>query len=218
MRILLEDEYVLALHKPAGIATETSKIGEKDLYSEAMNYISVGNKQPYLAILNRLDQPVEGIVLFAKDEKTAAVLSRFMQEGRFNKYYEAVVFGHVDKKKDTLMDYLIKDGRTNVSRIASKNEKGAKLSQLEYEVMEESEKTTKLKVHLLTGRHHQIRVQCAGMGHPIIGDAKYGTKESIEYSKNAGVRYVSLVANRLEFPHPYIKDKQYCVILEDSNL
>ena len=111
MKILYEDKDQIVIHKPAGVATQTARLGEKDLVSEVKNHIAkaTGAANPYVGVINRLDQPVEGIVLFAKNAKSAAELSKQMQDGSMQKYYMAAVFGQLPKEEDTLTDYLEKD-------------------------------------------------------------------------------------------------------------
>ena len=98
MKIVYEDKDQIVIHKPAGVATQTARLGEKDLVSEVKNHIagSSGSNNPYVAVINRLDQPVEGIVLFAKNAKAAAALSAQMQDGRMEKYYLAAIYGNID--------------------------------------------------------------------------------------------------------------------------
>ena len=215
MNILYEDNDILAVHKPAGLATQTSRLGEKDLFSEAKNY--VGGK--YIGIINRLDQPVEGIVLMAKSSSVAAKLEAQIQNHSMEKYYRAHVYLD-EKKKAELVNitdrsssfshkiecFLCRD-KNNTSRICSPDEPDAKEARLEYSIREITEHEALLDIHLLTGRHHQIRVQLAGEGLPLLGDRKYGSQESITYSTNANVRFVALCAYRLVFVHPTTKKK-----------
>ena len=204
MKIIYEDKDQIVIHKPAGVATQTSKLGEKDLVNEVKNHISKedGIVNPYAGVINRLDQPVEGIVLFAKNAKAAAALSAQMQNGSMQKFYQAVIYGHMDVPKDTLSDYLEKDARSNTSRIVSAASKDAKKAVLEYNVMATVGKMQLLEIHLLTGRHHQIRVQFAGREHPLLGDTKYGTPESVSYSREINIRVPALCAYKLIWNHP----------------
>ena len=184
MKIVYEDKDQIVIHKPAGVATQTARLGEKDLVSEVKNYIAKesGSNNPYVAVINRLDQPVEGIVLFAKNAKVAAALTSQMQDGSMQKFYYAVVAGHMDMPEGTLIDYMEKDTRSNLSRVVSEASKNAKKAILSYEVKANLEKMQFLQIQLLTGRHHQIRVQFSHRKHPLIGDTKYGSSESIALS------------------------------------
>lgn len=207
MKILYEDKDQIVLHKPAGVATQTARLGEKDLVSEVKNHIAKeeGKTNPFVGVINRLDQPVEGIVLFAKNAKAAAELSKQMQDGGMQKFYLAAIFGHMDKEKEMLTDYLEKDARTNSSRVVSATSKDAKKAMLEYNVIATVGKMQFVKIHLLTGRHHQIRVQFAHREHPLIGDTKYGSDESMTLSREANAKVPALCAYKLIWKHPVTK-------------
>ena len=220
MKIIYEDKDQIVIHKPAGVATQTSKLGEKDLVSEVKNHISKeeGIVNPYAGVINRLDQPGEGIVLFAKNAKAAAALSEQMRSGSMQKFYQAVIFGHMDVPKDTISDYLEKDARSNTSRIVSAASKDAKKAVLEYNVIATVGKMQLLEIHLLTGRHHQIRVQLAGREHPLLGDTKYGTPESISYGREINVRVPALCAYKLIWNHPATGEKLEMSITPENSL
>ena len=205
-RILYEDNHILVCHKPAGLATQTGKVGQKDLVSELKNYLG-GNS--YLGLIHRLDQPVEGLLVFAKTAFAAKELSRQLTGNILNKQYFAVVLGKGFPEETKLEDYLIKDSRTNVSRIAGEKENGAKRAELWAKTVTHSKEDniSLLKIKLLTGRHHQIRVQLANAGFPLLGDFKYGTDEAMSKSKELGVRNVALCAGGLAFVHPKTKKK-----------
>ena len=202
MKILYEDDYILAVHKEAGIATQTSKLAEKDLYSEVMNYLSSKGLKDKIGIIGRLDQPVSGIVLFAKDSGTTAAFTKLMNEGKLEKYYLVKVYEGPKDNEGTLTDYLKKDAKTNSSLVCSSQENGAKKAILQYKVTEREEKEALLEIRLVTGRHHQIRVQCSSAGYPLLGDRKYGSKESVEYSMENNIKTVALRAYKMIFPHP----------------
>ena len=218
MKILYEDKDQIVIHKPAGIATQTARLGEKDLVSEVKNHISKedGIANPYAGVINRLDQPVEGVVLFAKNAKAAAALSAQMQNGSMHKFYQAVIFGHMDLPRETLTDYMEKDGRTNISRVASSTSKDAKKAVLEYSVMATVGKMQLVEIQLLTGRHHQIRVQFSHRNHPLVGDTKYGTEESISFSREVNARVPALCAYKLIWNHP-VTGKEMKISLVPEN-
>lgn len=200
LSIVEENDNYIIIRKPAGVPTQTAQPGQKDLVSEVSNYLfSKGDNNPRVSVINRLDQPVEGLVLFAKNTKAAAALSKQLNENRIEKYYEAVVYGHMEDKSGRLEDMLVKDSKTNTSRIAKPGEKQAKKAILEYEVIESDEMTDKVRIHLITGRHHQIRVQFSHRGHPLLGDLKYGNDISKGLSKEKNIKNVSLLAYKLSF-------------------
>jgi len=199
--IIFEDKDILVCHKAAGIAVQNARIGAADMESSLKNYLALKNTEtvPYLGVVHRLDQPVSGILVFARTPAAAKNLNQQLQNDQFEKYYQAVVCGALPDS-GTLTDYLVKDGRTNTSRICSKNTPGAKKAVLSYEILETSEVTglSVVQIHLGTGRHHQIRVQMAGVGAPLWGDNKYNP----EFVNKRGYFPIALRAFRLSFCHP----------------
>lgn len=201
LHILHEDEHIIVCYKPAGIPTQTKKLGEQDMVSLLKNHLKGG----YVAVIHRLDQPVEGLLVFAKTPVAAKELNKGLQGAGFGKHYKAILWGVPTQKKATLEDYLVKDGRTNTSRICEASEADAKKAVLSYEVIatgkDDGKDISLVKVKLDTGRHHQIRVQMANMGCPIWGDAKYNTV----VLQDRRFRHIALCAYRLEFIHPKTK-------------
>ena len=204
MNIIYEDKKIIVVNKPAGQLVQSGKSFELDLTSEVINYRKNRGESCYAAVINRLDRPVSGIVLFAKDRAAAADLSSQMQAQGFCKQYHAVVCGTLPQKTGEFVDYLQKDARAGVSRVVKKDDSGAKPAKLFYEAVKEIvvrvenavsdkneyfteyDKTDKsdkaeeqiytiVKIRLITGRHHQIRVQFASRGLPLLGDMKYGS-------------------------------------------
>ncbi len=202
--ILFEDKHLLVVKKPAGIAVQTAKLAEQDLESMCRNYLAEQTKKaPYLGLVHRLDQPVQGIIVFAKSEFASRELSAQLAKGNMNKTYLAVVRmqnGKSVAKSGRLTDYLVKDGKTNCSQIVPASAKGAKKAEMEYRIKKYKTGYALVEVHLLTGRHHQIRVQLAGAGMPIYGDGKYGGAPKEE-------REMALCAAELEFMYPGTKKK-----------
>ena len=190
-------------------------MGVQDMVSLLKNYLKGG----YVAVIHRLDQPVEGVLVFAKTPFAAKELSKGLQGAGFGKYYKAVLWGIPSHKSATLEDYLVKDGRTNTSRVCEPSEKDAKKAVLSYEVIATGKDNGKdislVKVKLDTGRHHQIRVQMANMGCPIWGDTKYGVQDGTKKSNGAWQK-IALCAYRLEFTHPKTK-KQMTFEIEPEN-
>ena len=203
--IIYEDADILLAHKPAGIPVQTKRVGQKDMVSILKNYRAQKSEEPYIAVVHRLDQPVEGILLFAKTKEAASVLSSQLQEGCMDKYYRAVVCNRREEQLSAgdggiLADYLLKDQRMNFSKTVSENIKGAKKAVLRYEVLKTKGILAEVWIQLETGRHHQIRVQMANAGLPLAGDMKYGWKDdllSAGYGKNPALCSVKIV-----FIHP----------------
>ncbi len=239
-QILYEDNDIIVCYKPAGIATQTARVGQRDMVSEVANYLS-GNGSPYVGCIHRLDQPVEGILVFARNRKAAAELGRQITENRMEKYYYAVVSEsgtdtaeetgwnrrpESERKPDTdpgqgkaLTDYLLKDAKTNMSRIVSPKAEGAKKAVLEYEILERKRFLFKnvpearsgegdqayaalVRVRLITGRHHQIRVQMSHAGMCLLGDYKYADERTKKLSAALDQKQVALCAYRLDLIHP----------------
>lgn len=180
MNIIYEDSKIIVVEKEAGKLTQSGKSFDLDLTGEVLAYRRKKGEDVYAAVINRLDRPVSGLVLFAKNKSEAARLSRQMQQGGFCKQYYAYVCGKLPQKCGTFVDYLVKDEAANTSRTAGKNEAGAKRAELKYEVIDEyrdysgDNVFSLVKIELITGRHHQIRVQFASRGLPVLGDVKYG--------------------------------------------
>lgn len=206
-KIIYEDDHILVVHKPAGLATQAAGVGQPDVVSELKNYL----RQPYLGVVHRLDQPVEGLLVFGKTKAAAAGLTKQLTMGSLNKYYYALICGKPAGETGELVDYLVKDG--NTARLGQPAEKDAKKAVLKYrQICEWREECTLLDVEIETGRFHQIRFQLANAGFPILGDQKYGTQKSLETGNKQGIRQLSLYAYRLEFKHPATGRKQDYVI------
>ena len=231
-QILYEDHDIIVCYKPAGIATQTAKIGQLDMVSEVIKYLSTSKENeteaankisgrrstkvaPYVGLVHRLDQPVEGLLVFGKNQKASGILSRQITENRMEKYYYAVVnAGKLSRQQDTkregtLIDYLFKDGKTNTSCIAAKEKEGAKRAELFYKVLkqisiEETEETEAalVEIKLVTGRHHQIRVQMSHAGMSLFGDYKYADEQTRKASDLLQQKQVALCAYKLCFDHP----------------
>ncbi len=201
-QIVYEDEAVLVIRKPAGLATESAGIGQKDVVSELKNYVAKKNpgKMPYLGIVHRLDQPVEGLLVFAKTKKAAENLTVQLGKGTLKKEYLAVVCGKVPENTGRLVDYLAKEKGMAVVRDTADAQ--AKKAVLTYMKKAETGSLTLLAVQIETGRFHQIRAQLSHVGFPILGDEKYGSEESKELSREKKIRFTALCAVSLSFRHP----------------
>ena len=217
LKILFEDEQIMVVKKDAGIPVQAGKLRMMDLQGLIKNELYKRNRkggEPYLGLIHRLDQPVEGVMVFAKTPFAAGSLSEQVTDGRMKKHYLALLCGKPETNEGTLVDYLVKDGRTNTSSVAKAGEKDAKRSELNYKVLKCSEETTLVEVELITGRHHQIRVQMANAGWPLYGDTKYNpafqeTKEHVQ---------TALCAYQLSFAHPKSKKVMEFSIEPDNSM
>ena len=196
MNILFEDKYMLAAVKPQGMPSQADKTGDADLLSQLQEY--AGQE---LGLLHRLDRPVGGVILFAKDKKAESILAKDLQEHKLNKRYLTVLCGKLPAEQGTLENYLLKNARTNLSEVVSKERKGAKKAVLHYTKIAEKETdigwVTLAEIKLETGRHHQIRVQTSHAGFPIWGDKKYHKN----FPKR-GKTEIALWSYKLEGVHP----------------
>ena len=201
INILYEDNHLLVVIKPANIPTCSDISNDKDLLSILKDYLKNKYNKPgnvYLGLVHRLDRPTEGIMVFAKTSKAASRLSDQIRKNELNKTYYAVI-ENIPKKEDTLIDYLYKDEKTNTSYVT--NEKKGKQAILKYKLISTKNNLSLVKINLLTGRHHQIRVQFSTRNYPLYGDHKYN-KNFINNNKEN----LALIAARLSFYHPVTKE------------
>lgn len=212
MEIIYEDSEIVVCHKMPGIPVQTAKPGQQDMVSMLRNYFADRDESTEIFVIRRLDQPVEGIMVFARNAQAAANLSRQVQEKSVEKQYLALAEGQFQEKTGQLEDYLLRNGKNNTSQAVPKGTKGAKGARLTYEVQKvflKSEQSSKLfekvcysdsvslvRIWLDTGRHHQIRVQMAHAGHPLVGDKKYNENCS------SGYLPVGLCSVQTTFCHP----------------
>ncbi len=218
LNILFEDDHVLVVKKDAGIPVQAGKLRMMDLQGLIKNELYRRNRkggEPYLGLIHRLDQPVEGVMVFAKTPFAAGALSEQVTDGRMKKYYLALLCGKPSEDSGKLVDYLLKDGRTNTSSVVKSQEKDAKRSELNYKVLKRNDETTLVEVELLTGRHHQIRVQMANAGWPLYGDTKYNP----QFQAVTEHVQTALCAYKLSFIHPKTKKvMEFCIEPDNSLL
>lgn len=192
--IIFEDKDLLVCRKHAGMAVQSAGIGQMDLESALRIYL----QGKFVGVVQRLDQPVEGILVFGKTPQATAALNRQMQNGKMRKVYLAAFTGEAEKKEDILEDYLVKDGRKNMSFVVKSNSPQAKKARLSYKILNQKSFAGLAEVTLYTGRHHQIRVQMSHHGMPLWADGKYNK----EVSEEEQGQPIGLCAYKLEFEHP----------------
>lgn len=180
IRIIYEDKQLLVVEKPAGMESQVSRGLEADMVSEIKKYLNnlyTKKGEPYVGVIHRLDKPVGGVMVYAKTQKAAAALSNQVQNRILKKKYQAVICGKLVDNVGNYVDNLLKDGKNNYSQVVDMGITGGKQAELNYRVLgtreQDSQILTLVEVELLTGRHHQIRVQFAAHGHPLWGDNKY---------------------------------------------
>jgi 23S rRNA pseudouridine1911/1915/1917 synthase len=204
-KIIYEDNDIIIARKPSGLATQSSKIGQQDLVSELRNYRKQKGEDTYIGVIHRLDQPVEGLLVFAKNKSSAANLTKQLDNGTLRKSYTALVDGIIPiGEKIELVDYLLKDSRTNTSKVVNQGTKDAKKARLIYTCIDNDtdEGYSRVEVEIFTGRHHQIRVQMSNAGHPLLGDVKYGNQHSNELSNRLNIKNTALYADKISLLHP----------------
>ena len=219
LEILYEDQDIIVVVKPSGVESQAARKFQPDMISAikkhlVINKLCTPGKEPYVAVIHRLDNPVSGIMVYAKTKKAAAVLSEQVQKQDIEKTYMAVLCGKPVHNVDNYVDYLVKSVDENTSHVVEKGISGAKRAELSYEVVEtvqmhepaqgqkESLELTLVKIRLLTGRHHQIRVQFASRGTPLYGDRRY--QPEIVCGEQHGL---ALCAVSLAFQHPVTKKR-----------
>ena len=213
LNVIFEDNHIIVVEKPVNIPSQGDKTGDVDMLTIVKQYIKEKYNKPgevYLGLVHRLDRPVGGVMVFAKTSKAAARLSEQVRVKEFKKMYLVIVDGKMEKNKDTLEDYLLKNERLNMSKVVPEETKNSKLAKLDYEVLKYDEEInlSVLKVNLHTGRHHQIRVQFASKGHSIYGDQKYGTR--------GRGKQICLWAYELKIKHPITKEEMTFKVLPEK--
>ncbi len=200
--VLYEDNHLIIVNKKPGEIVQGDKTGDEPLSERVKKYIKEKYQKPgevFLGTVHRIDRPVSGIVIFARTSKALERLNELFREKKLKKTYWAVVKNKPDKLSDHLKVYLKKNETKNKSFVHIKPTEGALFSELEYALIEESEKYFLLKINPITGRHHQIRAMLSHIGSPIKGDLKYGSDRS---NKDGGIH---LHAREVEFIHPVSK-------------
>lgn len=193
MELVYLDERIVVCVKPAGVKSTDEPGGVPELVREAL-----GDPNASVRTVHRLDQVVSGLMVLARTEKAASELSRQIREDEFEKEYMAVVHG-VPEKEGMLRDLLYRDKARRMTLVAQEMAKGVQEAVLEYHVLSSRDDMSKVKIHLHTGRTHQIRVQFSSRGYPLVGERKYSLLED-------GCP-IALWSYRLGFRHPQTGEK-----------
>jgi 23S rRNA pseudouridine1911/1915/1917 synthase len=199
LRVLYEDNHLLAVVKPAGLATMGVAADAPSLVKLAKQYLKRKYRKPgnvYLGVVSRLDSPVSGVVLFARTSKAAARLTEQFRTHRVEKIYWAIVAGSLEPAAGTLTSHLARDEVNRRMRIVGAALPGAQLATLSYrrlKILPHGRSLVEVELH--TGRKHQIRLQLAELGHPVVGDRKYGSQRAFGGA-------IALYARRLIVAHP----------------
>ena len=191
IKVLYEDNHIIAVVKPAGVLTQGDGSGKKSLFDMVKDYLKEKYKKPgnvFLGLVHRLDKPVQGIVLFGKTSKGASRLSEQFRNHTIQKTYHAIVVGKPKESRGEIKEKVSKisffaEGFTNKTDEelleAVKKATKTRTAELSWELVKSNDKYSLLKILPKTGRFHQIRVQLANMGCPILGDAKYSNQKPL---------------------------------------
>ena len=204
MDIVYEDNHLIIVNKSAGELSQSDYTRDLSLVDKVKNYIKTKYKKPgnvYLGLVNRLDRPTSGLVIFSKTSKSLARMNKLLKERKIKKIYHAVTEKSPNPKKGTLINFLKKNQIKNKSFIVNENELKSKKAILHYTLIKKLKKFFLIEIMLETGRHHQIRSQLANIGCVIKGDVKYGAKRA---NKD---KSICLHAKNIEFIHPITKAK-----------
>lgn len=204
MKVLFEDKNIIVIEKASGEISQSDKKGTPSIMDEINAHMKAnheGKKQAY--VIHRLDRPVGGVMVYGKTKEAAADFGRQVQNGKLRKKYLTVLQGTLPETQGELNHYLLKDEANNTSAVVDPSRSGAKLATLRYRVLETVQTTeygelNLVEVLLITGRHHQIRVQMSAIGCPIWGDTKYNA----HFTGEEGWFKIGLYAGFLSFYHP----------------
>ena len=210
LHILYEDNHLLVVNKPAGMATMGLPDGEETLLTVAKEYVKSRYDKPgnvYLGVVSRLDVPVSGVVVFARTSKAAARLNDQFRDhtncragGNLEKIYHAMVEGNISPKEGLLVNHLCEDERHRKMWVTARPTAASKEARLRYKCLKCAGNCSLLEVTLETGRKHQIRLQLSHQGHPILGDRKY-------FSITPFPQGIALHAKRLVIAHPVTREQ-----------
>jgi len=201
LHVLFEDNHLLAVVKPAGLPTMGVEAGRTSLVTLAKDYLKAKYGKPgnvYLGVVSRLDAAASGVIIFARTSKAAARLTDLFRRGDVEKTYWALVEGRPEPPEASCVDWLMKDEQQMRMVVCGPHQAGAQEARLRYRTLRRLPRATLLEVRLETGRKHQIRVQLAHRGHPVLGDRKYGATATFSQG-------IALHSRQLVLDHPVRK-------------
>lgn len=201
--VFYRDNHLLVLYKPAGLLVQADRTEEISLLDLGKGWLKEMYQKPgrvFLGMVHRLDRPVAGVVLFCRTSKAAGRLSEQFRTGGIEKYYVAVLEGELKRKSDRLVHFMERrDSRSSI--IVPRKTSTSREAALSYEVLETGNGRTLVRVRLETGRHHQIRAQFAHIGHPVVGDLRYGSPAPLPQKQ------IALFARELVISHPVREER-----------
>lgn len=203
LRVLYEDNHIIVVEKPVNVLSQSDGDGSEDMLTAVKAYIGEKYNKPgnvYIGLVHRLDRPTGGVMVFARTSKAAERLCDDIKKHNLEKYYYCVVRGVPREQKGSLTHYLLKNEKTNTVEVVPMATEGAKMAKLNYEVIETVRDCSLLRIRLLTGRAHQIRVQMKAIDCPLWGDQRYAP----ELNKKG--QQLALWACQLTLTHPVTKE------------
>jgi 23S rRNA pseudouridine1911/1915/1917 synthase len=216
MQVVYEDNHIIIVFKQSGEIVQGDKTGDRPLSETVKEYIKAKYHKPgnvFLGVVHRLDRPVAGLVVFARTSKALARLNEMFRKGDIHKAYWAITKNMPKEPQATLTNWIVRNERQNKSYAYDREVPDSKKALLSYRVIGHTDHYHLLEVHLMTGRHHQIRCQLAHIGCPIKGDLKYGAQRSNPDGS------ISLLSHEMTFVHPVSKETIHVVApLPDDNL
>ena len=213
IKIVFEDNHLIIIEKPINIPSQKDESNDMDILTILKENLKIRYNKPnnvYLGLIHRLDRPVGGLMVFAKTSKAASRLSEQIRNFNFKKTYLAVIHNKLNENSGTLINYLFKTESTNIVSVVNEGYKGSKEAILNYKTIETKNDLTLVKVELLTGRSHQIRVQFASIGNPLYGDQKYGLNNNglnNNALNNKRYKQIALWSHEIGFNHPIQKEE-----------
>jgi len=202
IEIIYEDNHLIAVNKPAGVLVHGDETGDMTLADAVKEYIKVQYDKPgdvFLGVIQRIDRPVSGVVVFARTSKALTRMNKLFQDRKVSKSYLAITNKKPEPLEGTIENYLSKDNSKNKAHVHTSAKKGGKKSTTKYSLLAGLNGYYFLEVTPITGRPHQIRVHLAHKGMPIVGDLKYG------YSRPTQNKSICLHCQSLAFEHPVTK-------------
>lgn len=216
MQVVYEDNHIIIVFKQSGEIVQGDKTGDRPLSETVKEYIKAKYHKPgnvFLGVVHRLDRPVAGLVVFARTSKALARLNEMFRKGDIHKTYWAITKNMPKEPQATLTNWIVRNERQNKSYAYDREVPDSKKALLSYRVIGHTDHYHLLEIHLMTGRHHQIRCQLAHIGCPIKGDLKYGAQRSNPDGS------ISLLSHEMTFVHPVSKETIHVVApLPDDNL
>jgi 23S rRNA pseudouridine1911/1915/1917 synthase len=216
MQVVYEDNHIIIVSKKSGEIVQGDKTGDEPLSEIVKKYIKVKYHKPgnvFLGVVHRLDRPVSGLVVFAKTSKALSRLNQMFRDSNVHKTYWAITKNVPKNPEGTLINWITRNEKQNKSYVYDKEVPHSKKAVLSYKLIGHTDNYSLLEIHLMTGRHHQIRCQLAHMGCPIKGDLKYGAPRSNPDGS------ISLLSRFVEFVHPVSKETiKATAPLPDDNL